>query len=62
MRAALEAGGQRYTVSFDLVVINPSFVTGPSLSARTDGESTKLIKELLEVLSVLALLVQQHKY
>jgi hypothetical protein len=28
VRAALEAGGQRYTVSFDLVVINPSFVTG----------------------------------
>ena len=48
VRAALESGGQKYDVSFDLVVINPSFVTGPSLSARTDGESTKLIKEMLE--------------
>ena len=28
MRAALEGGGQRYDVSFDLVSMNPSFVTG----------------------------------
>jgi len=48
VRAALEAGGQAYDVSFDLISINPSFVTGPSLSSRTDGESTKLIKNMLE--------------
>ena len=40
--------GQKYDVSYDLITINPSFVTGPSLSTRTDGESTKLIKNLLE--------------
>ncbi len=32
MRAALESGGQRYDVSFDLVAMNPSFVTGFLLS------------------------------
>jgi dihydroflavonol-4-reductase len=48
VRAALQSGGQKYDVSFDLVVINPSFVTGPTLSTRTEGESTKLIKEMLE--------------
>lgn len=48
VRAALESGGQRYDVSFDLVAMNPSFVTGPALSARTDGESTKLIKQMLD--------------
>jgi nucleoside-diphosphate-sugar epimerase len=31
-----------------LIALNPSFITGPSLSTRTDGESTKLIKDLLE--------------
>ena len=32
VRAALESGGQRYDVSFDLVAMNPSFVTGFLLS------------------------------
>ncbi len=32
---------------WDLVVINPSFVMGPSLSNRTDGESTDFMIQLL---------------
>ena len=32
---------------WDLVVINPSFVMGPSLSNRTDGESTEFMIQLL---------------
>lgn len=32
---------------WDLVVINPSFVMGPSLSDRTDGESTDFMIQLL---------------
>jgi nucleoside-diphosphate-sugar epimerase len=37
-------GGQS---RWDLVVINPSFVMGPSLSDRTDGESTDFMIQLL---------------
>ncbi len=33
---------------WDLLVINPSFVLGPSLSKRTDGESTAFILQLLK--------------
>lgn len=32
---------------FDLAVVNPSFVLGPPLSARTDGESVRAIKGFL---------------
>ena len=35
---------QVYPVSFDLVVINPSLIIGPPLSARVDGTSAKIIK------------------
>jgi hypothetical protein len=41
VRTALESGGQRYHVSFDLIAINPSFVTGLPLltvGARGVGE------------------------
>jgi len=34
--------------SWDLVVINPGFVLGPPLSARTDSTSVKTLKELLD--------------
>jgi len=48
IKKALDAGGQEYKVDFDIVTMNPSFLTGPSLSNRTDSESTKLIKDLLD--------------
>jgi len=34
--------------SFDLVVINPSFVLGPPLSSRTDATSVKTVKSFLD--------------
>ena len=48
MEAALDAGGQEYKVSFDLVTVCPSFVVGPPVGERSDGESVKLIKNMLE--------------
>ncbi len=39
---------QSKQTQWDLVVINPGFVLGPSLSKRTDGESTSFILQLLE--------------
>ena len=33
---------------FDLVVINPTFVIGPIISARTDATSIKNVKALIE--------------
>ena len=38
---------QKKQNQWDLVVINPGFVLGPSLSKRTDGESTSFILQLL---------------
>lgn len=38
---------QKEQSRWDLVVINPSFVMGPSLSNRTDGESTDFMIQLL---------------
>jgi nucleoside-diphosphate-sugar epimerase len=38
---------QKEQSRWDLVVINPSFVMGPSLSNRTDGESTDFMIKLL---------------
>jgi nucleoside-diphosphate-sugar epimerase len=38
---------QKQQNRWDLVVINPSFVMGPSLSNRTDGESTDFMIQLL---------------
>jgi hypothetical protein len=32
---------------FDVAVINPSFVLGPPLSARTDSESVRAVKGFL---------------
>lgn len=48
IKAVLDAGGQEYRISFDLVTMNPAFIVGPSLSNRTDGESVQLVKGLLE--------------
>jgi len=48
VKDALDAGGQIYTVGFDLVVMNPSLMIGPSLSDRVDGTSTKIVKRILE--------------
>ena len=38
---------QKKQERWDLVVINPGFVMGPSLSGRTDGQSTQFMMDLL---------------